>query len=99
MVDEFKDLDGKPETPDNYIIRNKNDPNDVFAIDGLQITDRTKAIVQRGVYEAFPTVAARRDNKDVIEKFIRNTSESISNPKIVLSILGMRIWPKRLMQN
>jgi hypothetical protein len=81
MTDEYKDLDGKPETPDNYIIRNKNDVNDVFAIDGLQITDRNKAIVQRGVYERFPTAAERRDNKDFIDKIYKKYLRKYLKPE------------------
>jgi hypothetical protein len=53
MMTEWKDLDGKPETPNNLIIRNKNDPNDLFAIDGLRLVDRTKSVVKRGVYDMF----------------------------------------------
>jgi hypothetical protein len=81
MTGEFKDLDGKPETPDIFILRNKNDTNDVFAIDGLHITDRNKAIVQRGVYGRFPTSAQRRDNKDFIDKVYKKYLRKYLKPE------------------
>jgi hypothetical protein len=54
MIVDWKDLDNKPETPDNIIIRNRNDPNDLYAIDGLRLVDRNRSVVKRGVYDLFP---------------------------------------------
>ncbi|GHU24811.1 hypothetical protein FACS189472_17850 [Alphaproteobacteria bacterium] len=62
MITEYRDLDNKPETPDNLILRNRNDNNDIYSIDGMRLTGRTNAIVQRGVFDQFPTKDQRRDN-------------------------------------
>ncbi|GHU22490.1 hypothetical protein FACS189472_15370 [Alphaproteobacteria bacterium] len=81
MIDEYKDLDGKPETPDNYIIRNKNDVNDIYSIDGMRLTGRTGAIVQRGVFDQFPSVAQRRDNKEFIGKIYKKYLRKYLKPE------------------
>jgi hypothetical protein len=49
-----EDLDGKKETPDNLIIRNKNDAADLYAIDGLRFVGREKAMMKRAIYEDYP---------------------------------------------
>ncbi|GHU18283.1 hypothetical protein FACS189472_06390 [Alphaproteobacteria bacterium] len=63
-----EDLDHDASTADNIIIRNSDNPNDVFAVDGMRVVDRTKSLVKRGVYEEFPTKKERTDNKDIINK-------------------------------
>jgi hypothetical protein len=71
MMIGWSDLDGKPETPDNLIIRNKDDPNDLLAIDGLRLVDRTKSVVKRGVYDIFPTKEERVINKELIDQIYK----------------------------
>jgi hypothetical protein len=76
-----QDLDADPSTPDNLIIRNKNDVNDLYAIDGLRYTDRKRAMVNRGVFDMFTDKASRRDNKELIDKLYKKYLRKYIKPE------------------
>jgi hypothetical protein len=81
MITEYRDLDGKEYPPDNFIIRDRSDPSDVYSVDGMRVTDRTGAIVKRGVYETFPTREGRRDNSEFIDKIYKRYLRQYIKPE------------------
>jgi hypothetical protein len=64
----WEDLDGKKETPDNLIIRNKNDASDLYAIDGMRLISRDRSMVKRAVHDDYPSPQDRAINKEHIAK-------------------------------
>jgi hypothetical protein len=52
-------------------VRDKNDPNDIFAIDGLKLTDRTSSMVKRDVYDRFPDENERTQKREWISKIYK----------------------------
>jgi hypothetical protein len=60
MIVEYKDLDGKPETLENLVLRQRDDPNDLHAVDGLTFVSRTGRTIQGGIRKQFPTKESRR---------------------------------------
>jgi hypothetical protein len=75
------DLDGKPETPDNIIVYQNGDENDYYTIDGMRLTDRTKSVVKRGVYDVFPTNEQRRINDAFINKIYKRYLRQYLTPE------------------
>jgi hypothetical protein len=51
LIIDFQDLDNRPETIDNLIIRDRNNPQDIYAIDRLRLTDRNRVAMKRGIYD------------------------------------------------
>jgi hypothetical protein len=76
-----EDLDGKPETVDNIVLRDNRKPEDLYAIDGLRIGDRKKAMVKRGVYEEFDTRDKRSSHRDFINKTYKRYLRKFIKPE------------------
>jgi hypothetical protein len=68
---DFQDLDSDPSTPENLLVYNKTDPNDIYSIDGYRLGSRAKNLVNRGVYDAFPTAWERKKNSELLPEYKR----------------------------
>jgi hypothetical protein len=70
---DYQDFDDDPRTIDNVVVHNRDDPGDVFAIDGYKFGPRDSNLVQRGYYGTYTTKHDRKENKLTLEyrKYLR----------------------------
>jgi hypothetical protein len=81
LIIDFQDLDNRPETVDNLIIRDRNNSQDIYAIDGLRLTDRNRVAMKRGIYDRFNTKEERSFNKDFIDKVYKKYLKKYLTPE------------------
>ncbi|GHU20826.1 hypothetical protein FACS189472_12840 [Alphaproteobacteria bacterium] len=60
---DYQDFDDNPNTIDNVVVYNRENPGDVYSVDGYRLGSRNKSLVQRGYYGTFPTAEERKENK------------------------------------
>jgi hypothetical protein len=76
-----EDWDCLPETPENLIVRNSRNPSDVYAIDGLRLVQRDNAMIKRGVYDKYPSVPERKNNREFINQLYKKCLRKFTTKK------------------
>jgi hypothetical protein len=70
-VVDYEDFDNNTATPENLMIRNKVNLNDMYPIDGYRLGSKAPKMVQRGVYDVFKTKLERSENKQYLPEYKR----------------------------
>ena len=70
-VVDFQDLDNDPITPENLLVLNKTNPKDIYSIDGFKLSNKAPHLVQRGIYDMFPTRAERQKFSELQPEYKR----------------------------